>query len=573
MQPYDQAILDYVAAHPRARREDIRRNAAADASDTTVWRTLKKLVDENKLEVSGKGRATAYTLAGAAVVRAYLATPYNRRKPSRYNKEFLDRYIPGKSFYFAETERKQLREAGRPAAALPAGAYARRILERLLVDLSWASSRMEGNTYSILETERLIRFGQEASGKDRKEAVMILNHKEAIQYVVDDLADMAICRRDILNIHALLADGLLADPAMAGRLRRMGVGITHSNYKPLDDQFEIEEEFRILIEKAAAITDPFEQSFFLLVHIPYLQAFDDINKRTSRIASNIPLLKADLAPMSFLTMDDRSYIDGLMGVYELNNVSLLREAYVEAYMASAENYKTLRAEIEAPDKAALVYRDFVREAVRRSVLEWKAFRPENVMAMAVEKNIPEADRQHVMDYVGQQFRSLHEGNLIRYRLRPADLEALGRAPPPKQRIPIKEFIEIAGKSGWNLESSQILDLARGVQQAALDRDLRLWGRRNTQRLPSLNEHQPLEEIPPDHWRDYKPQLLDALNARDNIEARSYAPRFGQNADPNAFVDLHIDATTAVPWLTGNGLEYRGWQHRREQERNKRGDTA
>ncbi len=148
----------------------------------------------------------------------------------------------------------------------------------------------------------------------------------------------------------------------------MPLGITHSSFRPLDDQFEIEEEFDILIEKAAAIHDPFEQSFFLLVHIPYLQAFDDINKRTSRIASNIPLLKADLAPLSYLTMDDSAHIEGLIGIYELNNVSLLREAYIDAYLTSAENYRTLRAEIETPKKAALVYRDFVRKAVRRSVL-------------------------------------------------------------------------------------------------------------------------------------------------------------------------------------------------------------
>ena len=322
----DQDILDYVAAHPGARREDIRRHTAPDASSPTVWRALKRLVEENKLEVSGRGRATGYSLAGAAVVRAHLAKPYNRRKPASYNKDFIDRYVPGKSSYLSTDDRQRLRDAGTPTMPpLPAGTYAQRVLERLLVDLSWASSRMEGNTYSILETERLIRFGEEASGKGRKEAVMILNHKEAIQYVVDNLDAITISRPDLINIHALLADGLLADPAMAGRLRRMPVGITHSSYRPLGDQFEIEEEFAILIEKAAAITDPFEQSFFLLVHVPYLQAFDDINKRTSRVASNIPLLKADLAPMSFLTMDDGAYIDGLIGVYELNNVAVLRD--------------------------------------------------------------------------------------------------------------------------------------------------------------------------------------------------------------------------------------------------------
>ncbi len=423
----DQALLDYISAHPGAGRDDIRRHAAPDVSKTTIWRALKKLIDENRLEVAGKGRATGYTLAGASVVRAHLQTPYNRRKPASYNKEFMDRYIPDKTFFLGEADRQHLREAGQPnTPPLPAGAYARQILERLLVDLSWASSRMEGNTYDILETERLIRFGQEASGKDRKEAVMILNHKEAIEYVVDNLADISINRQDVFSIHALLADGLLADPAMVGRLRRMAVGITHSSYRPLGDQFEIEEEFDILIQKAAAITDPFEQSFFLLVHIPYLQAFDDINKRTSRVSSNIPLLKADLAPMSFLTMNDRDYIDGLIGIYEVNNVSLLREAYIDAYLTSAENYKTLRAELESPDKAALAYRDFVREAVRRSVLEWKTFRPESIMAMAAKADIPEADRQQVVDYIGHEFRGLHEGNIIRYRLRPEDLEGVNR---------------------------------------------------------------------------------------------------------------------------------------------------
>jgi len=424
MKVSEEAILDYIGAHPGAGREDIRRQVARDASETTIWRALKRLVDEGRLEVTGKGRATSYSLAGAAVVRAYLQTPYNRRKPVSYDERFLDRYIPDKTFYLGEQDRQRLHDAGTPAGPMPAGTYARRILERLLVDLSWASSRMEGNTYNILETERLIRFGEEATGKDRKEAVMILNHKEAIQYVVHNLDAITISRGDVCNIHALLSDGLLIDPAMAGRLRRMPAGITFSSYQPLEDQYRIEEEFNVLIAKAVAITDPFEQSVFLLVHIPYLQAFDDINKRTSRIASNVALLKADLAPMSFLTMDDGGYIDGLIAIYELNNVSLLREIYIEAYLASAENYRALRAEVETPEKGALAYREFVREAVRRAVLEWKEFRVDEVMAMAETAEIPEADRKQVVDYIGQQFRGLHEGNIIRYRLHPDDLAAI-----------------------------------------------------------------------------------------------------------------------------------------------------
>lgn len=426
----DEAILGYVAAHPGARREGIRRHVARDLSETTVWRALSRLVHEGRLEVSGKGPVTGYSLAGSDVVRAHLKTPYNRRKLVGYNKKFLDRYVPGKCFYLTEADRRRLHRAGAPASGpMPAGTYARRILERLLVDFSWASSRMEGNTYNILETERLIRFGEEATGKDRKEAVMILNHKEAIQYVVDNLDEITISRSDVCNIHALLADGLLIDPAMTGRLRRLPAGISHSSYQPLEDQYEIEKEFEILITKAAEIIDPFEQSFFLLVHIPYLQAFDDINKRASRIASNIPLLKADLAPMSFMTMDDGSYIDGLIGVYELNNVALLREAYIEAYVASAQNYRALRAEVETPEKAALAYRDFVRTTVRCAVLEWKGFRRDEAMVMAESAGIPEDERKRVIDYIAQEFEGLHEGNVIRYRLRPADLATASNGSP------------------------------------------------------------------------------------------------------------------------------------------------
>src|SRR5690606_19870010 len=233
---------------------------------------------------------------------AHLRTPYTRRPPVGYKKAFIDRYIPNRTFYLSQADRARLHERGTPVGEpLPAATYARRILERLLIDLSWASSRMEGNTYNILETERLVRFGEEVAGKDRREAVMILNHKEAIQYVVEHLDEITISTVDIRNIHALLSDGLLIDPAMAGRVRRMPVNIGASTYRPLEDPIQIEEEFEVLVAKAAQIEDPFEQSFFLLVHIPYLQSFEDVNKRTSRIASNIPLLKAGLAPMSFLT--------------------------------------------------------------------------------------------------------------------------------------------------------------------------------------------------------------------------------------------------------------------------------
>ena len=300
----DQALLDYIAAHPQAGRAQIRNGVAPHASTTTLWRALSRLIAEGKLEQTGKGRSTGYVIAGSGVVTAWLQTPYNQRPPRFHVKEFVDRYVPNETFYLAENDRNRLTESGRPAGpAMPAGTYARRIKERLLIDLSWASSRMEGNTYSILDTERLLRYGEAATGKDRKEALMILNHKEAIEYVVDSLEDIGITRQDICNLHALLADGLLIDPAMAGRLRRTPALISHSTYTPLEDRYEIDEEFRIFIDKAVAISDPFEQSFFLLVHIPYLQAFDDrygshrrADRRTARIRRRSPSRQSDSRP-------------------------------------------------------------------------------------------------------------------------------------------------------------------------------------------------------------------------------------------------------------------------------------
>jgi Fic/DOC family len=422
MTSLEQDILTYIAANPESGRDAIQRGAAPDAGDTTIWRALTRLVETGKLEVSGRGRATKYIIAGSGVVRAHLQTPYNKRPPVQYNPKFLDAYVPGKTFYLPANDRELLRQAGSPTGSpLVAGTYARRILEKLLIDLAWASSRMEGNTYDILQTERLIKFGEAVEGKDRKEALMILNHKDAIEYVVDNLDAITFARPDLFNIHALLAEGLLVDPAMAGRLRGTPVGISHSSYKPLEDGITIEEEFDIILAKAQAIEDPFEQSFFLLVHIPYLQGFVDINKRTSRVASNIPLLKADLAPMSFLTMDDAAYIDGLIGIYELNNVALLREVYVASYLASAEKYRVLKAEVDTPEKAALAYRDAVREAVRYSVLSTKSFSADRVRAIIQDAGVPEADQVAVLAYARQQFQGLHEGNLIRYKLKPEDL--------------------------------------------------------------------------------------------------------------------------------------------------------
>ena len=429
-----EAILEFVGSHPNVRRGEIRAGVVPDRSDATVWRALKALVEDRMLVVAGRGPATRYRVADVMRIRAHLETPFHRRVPVGYRRAFLDAYIPNDTVYLEDGDRTRLREAGTPSEQLPAGTYARRILTRWLVDLTWASSRMEGNTYDILQTERLIEAGEEAAGKDRAEALMILNHRDAIRYVADNLADADIDRRTLCDIHALLSNGLLYDPALAGRLRRLPVAIGRSAYLPLEDEFDIAAEFEVLLAKATTITDPFEQSFFVLVHLPYLQPFADVNKRTSRIAANVPLLKAGLAPLSFLATEDRDYVDGLLGVYELNDVALLRQVFLDTYLSSARQYTALRAQMDSPHRVALVHREFVGQVIRRCVLDWRAFRHGEVVAMAAAAGIPGDDHQAVAAYVEGEFNGLHEGNAVRYKLSAASLAHLERPPSPPSAV-------------------------------------------------------------------------------------------------------------------------------------------
>jgi hypothetical protein len=313
-----------------------------------------------------------------------------------------------------------LHELGRtPDGDRPAGTYAREILNRLLIDLSWSSSRLEGNTYSLLDTQELIERGTAAAGKDAKETQMILNHKAAIELLVEAAEELGVNHYTIANLHALLADNLLDDPQDAGRLRTVPVAIAASSYMPTAMPLLIEEMFSRLVDAGGAIRDPFEQSLFLMIHIPYLQPFVDVNKRTSRLASNIPLIRRNLVPLSFLDVPEQSYIDGLIGVYELNRVELLRDVYVWAYERSARQYKTVRDSLPEPDPFRLRYRtaliEVVGDIVRRRIPPTEA-----EIAHLARPMVDAADLPAFTQLVLREVAGLHEGNIARFRLRPSE---------------------------------------------------------------------------------------------------------------------------------------------------------
>ena len=183
----------------------------------------------------------------------------------------------------------------------PAGTYSRAILNRLLIDLSWASSHLEGNTYSRLDTRELIEHGKAARGKGAIETQMILNHKTAIELLVENIDSAEFNRYTLMNLHSALAENLLPNPADEGRIRQHAVDISKSIYRPLSTAQQIEEVLDEVLSKANQIHDPFEQSFFMMVHLPYLQPFADINKRTSRLAANLPLFRGVVAQIRELS--------------------------------------------------------------------------------------------------------------------------------------------------------------------------------------------------------------------------------------------------------------------------------
>ena len=347
------------------------------------------------------------------------------RPPVVYNRDFLDSYRPNQTFYLSREEREQLREDGRSKIVGEfAGTHAKKVLERLLIDLSWNSSRLEGNTYSFLETRRLIRLGEEAEGRQWHEVRMILNHKVAIKFLIDNKNEIRWNRYTILNLHYLLARGLLGDPRAEGRVRGIGVGISGSVYEPLGVPQIVEECFDQILTTAAAITDPFEQAFFILAQLPYLQPFEDVNKRVSRLAVNIPLLKSDLSPLSWDHVPRKIYTEALLGVYELNRVELLRDLFIWAYKRSASRYGSIRQTLGDPDPFKMKYEKSLEEVVGTVVKGLMNQKQALVYIREwIQQNVTPEDAELFQEHAERELLAMHIGRIAGIRVKPPQFEA------------------------------------------------------------------------------------------------------------------------------------------------------
>jgi hypothetical protein len=381
-------------------------------SQPTLSRRLRRLQARRHVIAHKAGRSTIYE---RDPFHDWFSLPPTRRPKVSYNIGLLERYTPNETRWFSQEDIERLHEAGGDKK-LDASTYSRAIAQKLLVDLSFASSALEGNTYSYLDTQVLVEFGQAAEGKAAEETQMILNHKEAIQYLVDNISEIEISPRELRTLHALLSRGLI-EPAAVGDVRKRPVDIGGSAYVPLSIPQKLTEELASVAAKAAAIQEPFEQSLFLMAFISYLQPFLDVNKRTGRLACNIPLLKNGLAPLSFLEMDKEKYVEGLLVFYELNRVDLLKSAYIQGYVDSASRYDAYvgrdRSAVELEVQRRADIHAFVKSYIEKSVRQGRRV-DTDVHAHEYFHAEPKDLQSKLIERVGKIIAALNDANHIAY---------------------------------------------------------------------------------------------------------------------------------------------------------------
>lgn len=311
-------------------------------SRKTLVRELKSLVERGFLEKQGKGRSVVYRLKTAHPLLApvdadiYFLQDVDVRAPKPIRFDF-DTFSKSEGL-LSESELAELSRLN--------GEYHERVkklspallqkeFERITIELSWKSSKLEGNTYSLLDTEALILEHREAEGHDKKEAVMILNHKKALDYILANREKFkTISLRTIEDVHRLLVEGLEVNHG----IRTRAVGITGTAYRPLDNAHQIREA----LEKVSAVINTtqgvWSKAFLSLLFIAYIQPFEDGNKRTSRLLANACLISHDVCPMSFRSIDEAEYKKAVILFYELHNASLLKKLFLEQWRFAVENY-------------------------------------------------------------------------------------------------------------------------------------------------------------------------------------------------------------------------------------------
>lgn len=337
-------ILQFLHYNPLSSRDDIAKGIAFESSDATLKRLIAALVGDGDVVVEGKARATRYKLSDQAHLLmplnldTYFAQDVDERKvQTSYNFDLICEQLPAVTL-FSEEEKAHLdrlqSEFRSHVDEMSQNEYNKE-MERLGIDLSWKSSQIEGNTYSLLETERLLRESRTADGKTQEEAVMLLNHKYALRFILDNpdyLEQLTVSH--IEDIHHLLTKGLSVDQG----IRRRRVGITGTNYRPLDNEFQIREAMRDTCDLINGKDNVFEKALLTLVLLSYIQAFSDGNKRTARITCNAILIANGYCPLSFRSVDSIDYKKAMLIFYEQNNLYAFKKIFMDQFEFAVSEY-------------------------------------------------------------------------------------------------------------------------------------------------------------------------------------------------------------------------------------------
>jgi hypothetical protein len=330
-----------------------------------------------------------------------------------YDSGFVDNYIPNKSSLLPAQLATDLFNAGRGRDQQPAGTYALEVLEQLLIDLSWSSSHLEGNRKSLLDTQELFAHGEQAGPLD-EDTLMLLNHKNAIEFMVDVVPTEGITVPAIVDVQAKLMRDLLKDSRDIGSIRRRVVNIDGSVYYPSNVPTLLEETLKAIVDKVRQIQNPVEAAFFLWVNLAYLQPFADGNKRTSRLCANMPLLLYNCAPVSFLDVTRTDYATAMLGVYEQRNVSAASELFEFIYRRSIQKYSVLRASLAVPDPVRAQYRQVLNELMQFVVFYGQKL-DDGFSAMLVD-TVGAADRAALRVIANTELDHLEQYNCARYNL-------------------------------------------------------------------------------------------------------------------------------------------------------------
>ena len=340
----EKAMLDYIQKHPNSSSREIHEGLEKIVAFATVKRTINVLLEKNLVASTGRGKSTRYALSKAfdILVPIDIETYFQKEIDEREIKEAFNFDLIKETLknvlIFTKDEIEKLSNLQNQFSAniskLSITEFNKEF-ERLAIDLSWKSSQIEGNTYSLLETERLLKEKETAAGKTKDEAVMLLNHKEALDFILanpDYISPLAVSR--VEDIHSLLIDGLGIDR----NIRNRRVGISGTNYKPLDNEFQIKEALEDLCLLINSRESIFDKSILALVLLSYIQPFSDGNKRTARIISNAILFNNKYCPISFRTVDSIDYKKAMLLFYEQNNISAFKKIFIEQFEFAVNTY-------------------------------------------------------------------------------------------------------------------------------------------------------------------------------------------------------------------------------------------